>query len=239
MFNKFLSITNRTQTPNLVNSRHVITKTFKTFPSPVYQLKSGAFHIVALLKDGRIFCCGSNSRDQLGSVYNTSRKGIQEVFLDNQIEKPIGINCGSDFTLFLKSDRTIDRLGSSRYPKFDVLLFKGLEKFNDALDVNMCEQLLSISRPDCIHIRGNNNTFTLGDGEDEYYELDMDYNDIFQTPVTPEIVGVSARYYHIAFYLKTDMKISKHFVFLKRRIDNSKLSDISIRTIISGGGLAY
>ncbi|KAG2381900.1 hypothetical protein C9374_005692 [Naegleria lovaniensis] len=210
----------------LVHSRHVASNIFHTFKSPVQEVRAGAFHFVAVLKDGTVYGSGSNSREQLGQSF--TRNGIQQIALNHPLMT--SACCGSDCCLLISNNGEIQKLGESRYGFLEESLFKNLENYKDATNIQMCEQLLGMIGKRGIHLRGNNNTFWIGNVDEEFCQVDLPFEALFNTSVSHEYVGACARYYHIAFFLRYSKSVTKHFMFMKRRINNFGLSDITVIT---------
>ena len=95
---------------NSTTNQTSFTQVTTNINNDIKQIACGYYHTVILKTDGSIWCCGYNSKGQLGLNDTTSRTAFTQVTTDVK-----QIACGYYYTFILKSDGSLWACGSNSY----------------------------------------------------------------------------------------------------------------------------
>ncbi|KAF0983643.1 hypothetical protein FDP41_007558 [Naegleria fowleri] len=210
---------------------------FHVFDCNVKKLCTGGFHFVILLQDGTVYGgdCGSNQYGNFEQEnQNTIFYEITQKYFKNV--KIVDICCGGDNSAFLTTNGELYVCGldhfqyscnSMQYDNMTRVEFKKpiVKMFTG--DNYSCVVLDNGS----IIFRGKNDKHQLGSLILETHEHTFHMKDLFPKLNDPKDIAVACGYYNTVIYCRKSLAITKHFLFIEKRINDSHLSDIVFQCI--------
>ncbi|KAG2393774.1 hypothetical protein C9374_007305 [Naegleria lovaniensis] len=219
----------------LSNGRLSPKQDFHVFDCNVKKIVTGGFHFVVLLQNGTVYGGGDNASNQYGNFdhenQNTIFYNITEKNFENQ--QIIDVSCGGDNTAFLTADGELYVCGINNHQ----FTAKYCERYSTMTKMDYKRPLVRIFAGDsysCAIL--DDGTMTLR-GKNEKHQLgsilaDMNENTFHMKCLFPEIhnpsdITVSMGYYNTVVYCSKSLSITKHFLFISKRINCEHLSDVA------------